>query len=80
MDNDVWISVNAHHLPSEVQSEISRVIQVALNKRFLNPDFIDDEVAGSCTRCGSVVMNHPSIQGEYVSSCKCSDSSLPNVH
>ena len=35
-ENDIGVSIEARHLPKEVQAEIARVICVALNRELIN--------------------------------------------
>lgn len=42
MVNDIVVSIEARHLPEEVQAEIARVICVALNRELVNGRMISD--------------------------------------
>lgn len=37
-ENDVWVSIEARHLPTEVQANIARIICTALNRELVNTE------------------------------------------
>lgn len=47
MTNDIAVTIEAQHLPADVQSEIARVICVALNRELVNTHGANADLTGA---------------------------------